>query len=76
MWASELSTSLEWIAAKRNLALIDPAGTGESHTLIPLAHAAVIADHEVTCVTAADLIETLYQGLMDNAVGMTRPFAG
>jgi DNA replication protein DnaC len=29
-------TSLEWIGAKENLALIVPAGTGKSHTLIAL----------------------------------------
>jgi IstB-like ATP binding protein len=33
--------SLEWIGAKKNLPLIGPAGTGKSHTLIALGHAAV-----------------------------------
>lgn len=64
-------TSLEWIAAKENLALIGPAGTGKSHTLIALGHAAVTAGHKVKYVTAADLIETLYRGLADNTVGKT-----
>jgi DNA replication protein DnaC len=64
-------TSLEWIAAKENLALIGPAGTGKSHTLIALGHAAVAAGHKVKYVTAADLIETLYRGLADNTVGKT-----
>ncbi len=36
-------TSLEWIRAKENVALIGPAGTGKSHTLIALGHAAVLA---------------------------------
>jgi len=40
-------TSLEWISAKENLALIGPAGTGKSHTLIALGHAAVHAGHRV-----------------------------
>ena len=64
-------TSLEWIVAKENLALIGPAGTGKSHTLIALGHAAVAAGHKVKYVTAADLIETLYRGLADNTVGKT-----
>ncbi len=34
-------TSLEWIDAKENLTLIGPAGTGKSHTLIALGHAAI-----------------------------------
>ena len=64
-------TSLEWITAKENLALIGPAGTGKSHTLIALGHAAVTAGHKVKYLTAADLIETLYRGLADNTVGKT-----
>ena len=64
-------TNLEWIAAKENLALIGPAGTGKSHTLIALGHCAVIAGHRVRYLTAADLVETLYRGLADNSVGKT-----
>lgn len=62
-------TSLEWIRAKENVALIGPAGTGKSHTLIALGHAAVLAGHRVRYLTAADLVETLYRGLADNTVG-------
>ena len=62
-------TSLEWIRATENLALIGPAGTGKSHTLIALGHAAVIAGHRVRYLTADDLVETLYRGLADNTVG-------
>ncbi|MFX0539694.1 IS21-like element helper ATPase IstB [Ornithinimicrobium sp. Y1847] len=62
-------TSLEWLSAKENLALIGPAGTGKSHTLIALGHAAVTAGHRVRYLTAADLVETLYRGLADNTVG-------
>ena len=64
-------TSLEWIHAKENIALIGPAGTGKSHTLIALGHAAVTAGHKVKYLTAADLVETLYRGLADNTVGKT-----
>lgn len=64
-------TSLEWITARENLALIGPAGTGKSHSLIALGHAAVIAGHRVKYLTAADLVETLYRALADNTVGKT-----
>ena len=62
-------TSLEWIHATENLALIGPAGTGKSHTLIALGHAAVTRGYRVRYLTAAELIETLYRGLADNTVG-------
>jgi len=64
-------TSLEWIGAKENVALIGPAGTDKSHTLIALGHAAVSAGYKVKYLTAADLVETLYRGLADNTVGKT-----
>ena len=64
-------TTLEWIRARENLALIGPAGTGKSHTLIALGHAAVIAGHRVKYLTAAELVETLYRALADNTVGKT-----
>lgn len=64
-------TSLEWIPARENLALIGPAGTGKSHTLIALGHAAVDAGYKVKYAAAADLVETLYRGLADNSVGKT-----
>lgn len=61
--------SLEWVAAAENLCLVGPAGTGKSHLLIALGHAAIAAGHKVRYLTAADLIETLYRGLADNSVG-------
>jgi DNA replication protein DnaC len=62
-------SSLEWIRAAENVCLIGPAGTGKSHTLIALGHAAVDAGHKVRYFTAAELVETLYRGLADNSVG-------
>ena len=62
-------TSLEWIRAKENLTLVGPAGTGKSHTLIALGHAAVATGLRVRYFTAAELVETLYRGLADNSVG-------
>lgn len=64
-------TSLEWITARENLAMIGPAGTGKTHTLIALGHAAVITGHRMHYLTGADLVETLYRGLADNTVGKT-----
>jgi DNA replication protein DnaC len=62
-------SSLEWIRGQQNLAIIGPAGTGKSHTLIGLGVAAIHAGHKVRYFTAADLVETLYRGLADNSVG-------
>ena len=61
--------SLEWITARENVCLVGPAGTGKSHLLVALGHAAVDAGHRVRYFTAAELVETLYRGLADNSVG-------
>ncbi len=61
--------SLEWLRAKENPCLLGPAGTGKSHLLIAIGHAAVAAGHRVRYFTAVDLVETLYRGLADNSVG-------
>ena len=60
---------LEWIRARENCLLIGPAGTGKSHCLLALGHAAVEAGHRVRYFVATDLVETLYRGLADNSVG-------
>jgi DNA replication protein DnaC len=61
--------SLEWIAAKENPLFVGPAGTGKSHCLVALGHAAIEAGMRVRYFTAAELVETLYRGLADNSVG-------
>jgi len=61
--------SLEWIAARENLCLVGPAGTGKSHLLVALGHHAVAAGRRVRYFSAAELVETLYRGLADNSVG-------
>ena len=61
--------SLEWIAAKENLCLVGPAGTGKSHLLVSLGHHAVEVGRRVRYFTATELVETLYRGLADNSVG-------
>lgn len=60
--------SLEWITAAENLCLVGPAGTGKSHLLVALGHAAVSTGMRVRYFAAADLVETLYRGLADNSV--------
>jgi DNA replication protein DnaC len=61
--------SLEWIRAAECPVLVGPAGTGKSHLLIALGHAAVDAGHRVRYFSAAELVDTLYRGLADNSVG-------
>jgi DNA replication protein DnaC len=61
--------NLEWIRARANLALIGPPGTGKTHTLIALGHAAVTAGMRVKYCTAAEAVENLYRALADNSVG-------
>jgi DNA replication protein DnaC len=61
--------SLEWIGAKENPCLLGPAGTGKSHLLIGLGHAAVEAGRRVRYFSAAELIENLYRAMADNSVG-------
>ncbi|WP_213453929.1 IS21-like element helper ATPase IstB [Rhizomonospora bruguierae] len=60
---------LEWVPKAENLCLVGPAGTGKSHLLVALGHAAVAAGHKVRYLTAAELVEQLYRGLADNSVG-------
>ena len=61
--------SLEWIGAAENLCLVGPAGTGKSHLLVALGHAAVAEGARVRYLVAAELVEALYRGLADNSVG-------
>ncbi len=49
--------------------LVGPPGTGKSHVLIALGHAAVHDGKRVRYLTAADLVERLFAGLADNTVG-------
>jgi DNA replication protein DnaC len=62
-------SALEWVVKAENLCLVGPAGTGKTHLLIALGHAAVAAGHKVRYLTAAELVEQLYRGLADNSVG-------
>jgi DNA replication protein DnaC len=61
--------ALQWIPAADNLCLVGPAGTGKTHLLVALGHAAVQAGYKVRYLSAAELVEQLYRGLADNSVG-------
>jgi DNA replication protein DnaC len=61
--------SLEWIRAAECPVLVGPAGTGKSHVLVALGHAAVEAGHRARYFSAVELVDTLYGGLADNSVG-------
>lgn len=61
--------SLEWVRAHENLVLVGPAGTGKSHLLVALGHAAVEHGLRVRYFAAIDLVELLYRGRADNSVG-------
>lgn len=63
--------SLDWLRTRDNVCLVGPPGTGKSHLLIALGHAAVKAGHRVRYFTAAELVDTLYRALADNSVGHT-----
>ncbi len=65
----EYLASLEWVRARENLVLVGPAGTGKSHLLVALGHAAVSSGLRVRYFAAVDLVEDLYRGLADNSVG-------
>ncbi len=61
--------SLEWLAAAESPCLVGPPGTGKSHLLLALGHAAVAAGRRVRYFVATSLVEALYRGLADNSVG-------
>ena len=61
--------SLEWVRAKENPCFVGPPGTGKSHCLVALGHAAVEAGYKVRYFVATELVDSLYRGLADNSVG-------
>jgi len=61
--------TLDWIRRADNLCLVGPAGTGKTHYLLAIGHAAVEAGHRVRYFTAVELIEQLWRAVADNTVG-------
>ena len=61
--------SLEWVRAKEWPCFVGPPGTGKSHCLVALGHAAVEAGYKVRYFVATELVDSLYRGLADNSVG-------
>ncbi|MBF6072968.1 ATP-binding protein, partial [Nocardia farcinica] len=57
----EYLSSLEWVRAQHNVALIGTDGTVKSHTLIGLGISAVHAGQKVRYFTAADIVESMYR---------------
>ncbi len=57
--------SLEWIAAKENLCLIGPSGTGKSHLLLALGAAGVAAGKRVRYFLAPALVELRLKKTLD-----------
>jgi DNA replication protein DnaC len=64
-------STLEWLHHATNLCLIGPAGTGKTHMLIALGHAAINHGYRARYFTAIDLVEHLYRAVADNTVGKT-----
>jgi DNA replication protein DnaC len=67
--SNDYLVTLDWVRRADNLCLVGPAGTGKSHYLIALGHAAVEAGHRVRYYTAIELIEQLWRAVADNTVG-------
>ncbi len=64
--------TLEWIEAAENLCLIGPAGTGKSHYLIALGHAAIDHGYRIRYWTAIEIIEHLWKACGGRISGRVR----
>jgi DNA replication protein DnaC len=67
---NSLST-LEWIGRAENLAVAGPSGTGKSHFVEALAHAAIEADLRVAWFTLESLTATIGKAKIDATVART-----
>ena len=80
-WAPEQSSipkatqqalaTLEWIGRHENLAVAGPSGTGKSHFVEALAHAAIEADLKVAWFTLETLTQTVTKAKVDASVART-----
>lgn len=67
---NSLST-LEWIGRAENLAVAGPSGTGKSHFVEALAHAAIEADLKVAWFTLESLTATIGKAKVDASIART-----
>jgi DNA replication protein DnaC len=63
--------TLEWIARAENLAVAGPSGTGKSHFVEALAHAAIEQDLRVAWFTLESLTATIGKAKVDSSIART-----
>jgi len=64
-------TTLEWVGRHENLVVSGPSGTGKSHFVEALAHAAIEADLRVAWFTLETLTQTITKSKVDGSVART-----
>jgi DNA replication protein DnaC len=64
-------STLEWIGRRENLAVAGPSGTGKSHFVEALAHAAIEADLRVAWFTLETLTATIGRAKADASIART-----
>jgi DNA replication protein DnaC len=64
-------TTLEWVGRHENLAVAGPSGTGKSHFVEALAHAAIEADLRVAWFTLESLTTTIGRAKADASIART-----
>jgi DNA replication protein DnaC len=64
-------TTLEWISRRENLAIAGPSGTGKSHFVEALAHAAIENDLKVAWFTLETLTQTVTKAKVDATIART-----
>ncbi|WP_225978744.1 IS21-like element helper ATPase IstB [Gandjariella thermophila] len=64
-------STLEWIGRAENLAVAGPSGTGKSHFVEALAHAAIEADLRVAWFTLESLTATIGKAKVDASIART-----
>jgi DNA replication protein DnaC len=64
-------TTLEWIGRAENLAVAGPSGTGKSHFVEALAHAAIEADLRVAWFTLESLTAAFARAKVDASIART-----
>lgn len=64
-------TTLEWVGRHENLVVSGPSGTGKSHFVEGLAHAAIEADLRVAWFTLETLTQTVAKSKVDGSLART-----